>query len=192
MKLQVLYQWKTMALLWFPKCQKNCKLRPQHNSPLISWETIIWCGSRRDPLQIWRQGYLCSIWSHHTLQLLTGLSTHGFPISNIDFSPNWTFTTSITKYINNHKLTRSSLFVRLVVSVFWVASSSWMRLWLDLKINKWDDNLRLNHKKVTASRAPQKIEPCLQFFNYLLSRFKSNRCPAVTLSISYLSQTTNK
>lgn len=43
--------------------------------------------------------------------------------------------------------------------------------------------------KITTSRGPQEKD-CV--FAYPLSRFKSKRCPAVTLSISYLSQTINK
>lgn len=159
---------------------------------LNSWKTTIWCGLQRDPLQIWRQGYLCSIWWHHTLQLLTGLLMHGFPESNIpeqDFNPNSKLNVVQRQLKNNNKLTRSSLFVKLLVSAFWLASSSRMRLCLDWEINKWDNNIRVNQMKITTSRGPQEKD-CV--FAYPLSRFKSKRCPAVTLSISYLSQTINK
>lgn len=89
---------------------------------------------------------------------------------------------TITVTVRALLLTLSSLLVRLLVSAFWLASSSLILLHLNKNIKnrggKYD--IAWNTSSVMLDNG---------FFiqnSYPLSRFKSNRCPAVTLSISYL------
>lgn len=75
--------------------------------------------------------------------------------------------------------TRSSLLVRLEVWVFWLASSSLIRLqFIGSVANKMIATMSL--KSVSKMRKSD-INSA-----YPLSRFKSSRCPAVTLSTSCL------
>lgn len=83
------------------------------------------------------------------------------------------------------KHTLSNLFVRLEVSVFWLASSSRIRLQLLMEI-KYQQLRNIFWDKWRWEIWSRRANGWKSNFSYPLSRFKSKRCPAVTLSISYL------
>ena len=83
-----------LALFWGKITRNTTWISPTHNSDeknefkiVISvvfnyqsnnYPSTTRCGVQQDQLQILRQGYLCNIWSHHTLQLLTWLLMNEF------------------------------------------------------------------------------------------------------------------
>jgi hypothetical protein len=84
--------------------------------------------------------------------------------------------TALSISISVGVLTPSSLLVRLVVSAFWFASSSLIRL-----------ERLYNHEKIThVGNLVVGEKKFLQYISYPLSRFRSNRWPALSLSISCL------
>ena len=113
------------------KASERMTLKSLSTLPVSKLNPTTGCGLRQDQRQRSRQEYLCSIWSHHTLLLPTGPLMHEFPAETTQ-KPKLMRQVQNTPFYKIHvmKLTRSSLLVRLVVSAFWLASSSRMRLHL--------------------------------------------------------------
>ena len=83
-----------LALFWGKITRNTIWISPTHNlhekNEFKSFISVVFsyqgknylsttrCGVQQDQLQILRREYLCNIWSHHTLQLLTRLLMNEF------------------------------------------------------------------------------------------------------------------
>jgi hypothetical protein len=122
--------------------------------------------------------YKKQIWCKNLVIQLQAKATVYYLIVKLRFEdtpilPDWRFT------LKSNTLTLSSLLVRLLVSALWFDSSSLVLLQMQWIINR-------SNKNKNSNKLCNLWQTAHFFFAYPLSRFKSNRCPAVTLSISYL------